>query len=84
MSNVIELFKEEKRMTAVEILEERAAELETDDDFTDVLVITYGADGLMIKTNAGGFAEANIMVDMVKSQLVTYAMFGEGDDEEDY
>lgn len=84
MSNVINLFEEEKRRTAVEILTERAAELDPEDEFTDVLILTYGEDGLAIKTNTGGLAEANIMLDMVKQQLVTMLMFGEDDGEEDY
>lgn len=84
MSNVINLFEEEKRLTAVETLTARAAELESDDEWTDVLIVTYGEDGLAIKTNAGGFAEANIMLDMVKSQLIAMLMFGEDDGEEDY
>ena len=81
MSNVINLFEEEKRRTAVEILTERAAELDPEDEFTDVLILTYGEDGLAIKTNTGGLAEANIMLDMVKQQLVTMLMFGEDDGE---
>lgn len=81
MSNVINLFEEEKRRTAVEILTERAAELDPEDEFTDVLILTYGEDGLAIKTNTGGLAEANIMLDMVKQQLITMLMFGEDDGE---
>ena len=81
MSNVINLFEEEKRLTAVETLTARAEELENDDEWTDVLIVTYGEDGLAIKTNAGGFAEANIMLDMVKSQLIAMLMFGEDDGE---
>lgn len=84
MSNVINLFEEEKRRTAVEILTERAAELDPEDEFTDVLILTYGEDGLAIKTNTGGLAEANIMLDMVKQQLITMLMFGEDDGDEDY
>ena len=85
MTNVINLFGEpEKRIKAVEVLTARAAELAEDDEFTDVLIVTYGEDGLAIKTNAGGFAEANIMLDMVKAQLVGMVMFGEDDGEEDY
>lgn len=85
MSNVINLFGEDQeRITAADVLNSRAEELGEDDEFTDVLVITYGADGLAIKTNAGGFAEANIMLDMVKSQIVGMVMFGEEDGEEDY
>ena len=85
MSNVINLFGEEpERRTAVDILTERASELDAEDGFTDCLIITYGEDGLAIKTNTGGLAEANIMIDMVKQQLVTMLMFGEEDGEEDY
>jgi len=85
MSNVINLFGEEpERRKAVEILLERADELDADDDFTDVLILTYGEDGLAMKTNAGGVAEANIMLDMVKQQLVQMLMFGEEDGDEDY
>lgn len=85
MTNVINLFgEEEKRRTAVEILRERAEELGDEDEFTDVLIITYGEDGLAIKTNVGGLAESNIMIDMVKQQLVTMLMFGEDDGDEDY
>jgi hypothetical protein len=85
MTNVINLFGEEpERRKAVEILTERAAELDAEDDFTDVLILTYGEEGLAIKTNTGGLAEANIMLDMVKQQLVTMLMFGEDDGDEDY
>ena len=85
MSNVINLFGEEpERRTAVDILTERAEELAPEDEFTDCLIITYGEDGLAIKTNTGGLAEANIMIDMVKQQLITMLMFGEDDGEEDY
>jgi len=84
MSNVINLFEEEKRRTAVDILAERATELDAEDDFTDCLILTYGEDGLAIKTNVGGLAEANILIDMVKQQLITMLMFGEDDGDEDY
>lgn len=85
MSNVINLFGDEpERRPAVEILRERADELSEDDEFTDVLIITYGEEGLAIKTNAGGLAEANIMLDMIKQQLITLIMFGEDDGDEDY
>ena len=85
MTNVINLFgDDEKRRTAQELLLERAAEMEADDEFSDVLIVTYGEDGLAIKTNVGGLAESNIMLDMVKQQLVTMLMFGDGDGEEDY
>ena len=85
MSNVINLFGEApERIKAVEVLTARAAELDPEDEFTDVLIVTYGEDGLAIKTNAGGFAEANIMLDMVKAQLVSMVMFGEDNGEEDY
>ena len=85
MTNVINLFGDEpERRTAVDILTERADELTADDEFTDCLIITYGEDGLAIKTNTGGLAEANIMIDMVKQQLVTMLMFGEDDGDEDY
>lgn len=78
MTNVINLFEDEApRRNAVEILEERIAELDVDDEWTDVLIITYGEDGLALKTNAGGMAEANIMIDMVKNQLIAMLMFGE-------
>ena len=84
MTNVINLFGDEpERRTAVDILRERADELDTEDEFTDCLIITYGEDGLAIKTNTGGLAEANIMIDMVKQQLVTMLMFGEDDGEYD-
>ena len=85
MTNVINLFGDEpERRKAVEILRERADELDAEDDFTDVLILTYGEEGLAIKTNAGGMAECNIMLDMVKQQLVTMLMFGEDDGDEDY
>jgi hypothetical protein len=84
MTNVINLFGDEpERRTAVDILRERADELDAEDEFTDCLIITYGEDGLAIKTNTGGLAEANIMIDMVKQQLVTMLMFGEDDGEYD-
>jgi hypothetical protein len=84
MTNVINLFGDEpERRTAVDILRERAEELDAQDEFTDCLIITYGEDGLAIKTNTGGLAEANIMIDMVKQQLVTMLMFGEDDGEYD-
>jgi len=84
MTNVVNLFEEEKRRTAVDSLTERAEELDPEDEFTDCLIVTYGEDGLAIKTNVGGLAESNIMLDMVKQQLVTMLMFGDGDGEEDY
>lgn len=87
MSNVINLFgdTEVERMNAVAVLQGRIDELDADDTFTDVLIVTYGEDGIAIKTNCGGLAETNIMLDMVKSQLVQMVMFGdEYDGEEDY
>lgn len=85
MTNVINLFGDEpERRPAVEILRERADELGEEDEFTDVLIITYGDDGLAIKTNAGGLAECNIMIDMIKQQLVSMIMFGEDYGDEDY
>ena len=78
MTNVINLFEEEApRRNAVEILQERITEMDADDEWTDVLIITYGEDGLALKTNAGGMAEANIMIDMVKNQLIAMLMFGD-------
>lgn len=85
MTNVVSLFgEEESRRTAYDLLTERAEELSKEDEFTDVLIITYGEDGLTLKTNVGGLAESNIMIDMVKQQLVQMLVYGDDDGEEGY
>jgi hypothetical protein len=83
MSNVIDLFDKTGRINAKKCLQGRVDELEEDDDFTDVLVLTYGADGMSIRTNAGGMAETMLMLDMFKHTLIDFHLWSE-EDEYDY
>ena len=80
MSNVINLFDQPVRVNARACLQGRVDELEEDDDFTDVLVLTYGADGMAIRTNAGGIAETMLMLDMFKHTLMNFHLESEEDD----
>lgn len=80
MSNVIDLFEKPVRINAKECLQGRVDELEAEDDFTDVLVLTYGADGMAIRTNAGGIAETMLMLDMFKHTLMGFHLESEEDD----
>lgn len=80
MSNVIDLFEKPTRVNAKECLQGRVDELEADDDFTDVLVLTYGADGMAIRTNAGGIAETMLMLNMFNHTLMNFHLESEEDD----
>lgn len=80
-NNVINLFEEERRIPAKECLAGRVEELDEADTFTDVLVITYGEEGLAIRSNAGGFAEVNLLLDITKSTILTGIIY---DDEDEY
>ena len=83
MSNVVDLYPEHKRINAKACLEGRVAEMQEDDDFTDVLVLTFGEEGLAIRTNCGGIAESVLMLEMFKDTLVKMHMYDE-DYEDDY
>jgi len=84
MSNVVDLYPESKRINAKACLQGRVDELLEDDDFTDVLVLTFGEDGLAIRTNAGGVAECVLMLEMFKDTLIKMHMYDEEDDEYEY
>jgi len=83
MSNVVDLYPESKRINAKECLQGRVDELLEDDDFTDVLVLTFGEDGMAIRTNAGGVAECVLMLEMFKGTLINMHMY-DGEDEYEY
>lgn len=68
------------RKTAIEVLRERVDELTPDDEFTDALVITFGEDGVGVRTNLNGPAEVNYLLDITKMIMVDIAFTG-GEDE---
>lgn len=80
MSNVVELHPQEKRINAKECLQGRVDELQEDDDFTDVLVLSFGEEGMAIRTNAGGVAECVLMLEMFKDTLINMHLYDEDDD----
>jgi len=82
MSNVVDLFATEKRINAKECIQGRVDELDEDDSFTDALVVTYGADGISLRSNAGGYADIVMLLEMVRQTVVNMHMYGAEDDEE--
>ena len=92
MSNVHNLFggptgdgpELPKRKSAYECLQGRLEEMDPADEFTDVLIVTYGADGMAIRTNAGGVAECMMITNMMNHAFLNDAVYGDfyGDDDE--
>lgn len=73
-----------KRKNAYQCLKGRLDELDQDDEFTDVLIITYGEDGMAIRTNAGGVAECLMITQMMQHAFLNDAVYGDyyGEDDE--
>ena len=82
MSNVVDLFATEKRINAKACIQGRVDELDEDDSFTDALVVTYGEDGISLRSNAGGYAEIVMLLEMVRQTVVNMHMYGAEEDEE--
>ena len=77
MSNVVDMFDVPKRKNAKECLQGRVDELDEDDSFTDVLCLTFGEDGMAIRTNAGGVADCITMLEMFKRIMLDMHMYGD-------
>ena len=50
MSNVVDMFNTPARVNAKATIQGRVEELDEDDAHTDALVITFGSDGLTIRS----------------------------------
>jgi hypothetical protein len=81
MSNVVDLFNNPPRVNAKATIQGRVEELDEDDTHTDALVITFGADGLTIRSNAGGYEDILMLLQMVQQTVVNLHMYGGEDDE---
>lgn len=81
MSNVVDMFNTPQRVSAKETIQGRVDELEDGDTFTDALVITFGADGLSIRSNAGEFPDILMLLQMTQQTIVNMHM-DQGSEEE--
>ena len=81
MTNVVDMFATEKRVSAKECIQGRVDELDEGDTFTDALVVTFGADGISIRSNAGGYADIVMLLQMVQQTVVSMHMYGVEDEE---
>lgn len=81
MSNVVDMFNTPQRVSAKETIQGRVDELEDGDTFTDALVITFGSDGLSIRSNAGEFPDILMLLQMTQQTIVNMHM-DQGSEEE--
>ncbi len=80
MSNVVDIFNTPARVNAKATIQGRVEELDEDDAHTDALVITFGADGLTIRSNAGGYADILMLLQMVQHTVVNMHMYEEDEE----
>lgn len=77
MGEVVDMFGGTPRKNAKECLQGRVDEIDEDDSFTDVLCLTFGEDGMSIRTNAGGVTDCITMLEMFKRVLLDMHMYGD-------
>ena len=80
MSNVVDIFNTPARVNAKATIQGRVEELDEDDAHTDALVITFGSDGLTIRSNAGGYADILMLLQMVQQTVVNMHMYEEDEE----
>lgn len=80
MSNVVDMFNTPARVNAKATIQGRVEELDEDDAHTDALVITFGSDGLTIRSNAGGYADILMLLQMVQQTVVNMHMYEEDEE----